>query len=65
MLTTQLDKAVTLFLYVIIIQFMLGMLTLIWVVPVWLGVIHQTGAFLLVAVAVYNYFLISNVKQTT
>ena len=65
MLPSHLDKAVTLFVYIIIIQFILGILTLIWVVPIWLGVMHQVGAFLLVAVAVYNYFLISNVHQTT
>ena len=63
-LTSQLNMAITLFLYIIIMQFFLGMLTLIWVVPVWLGVIHQAMAFLLVAIAVYNYFLISNVKIT-
>ena len=29
------------------VQFLLGVLTLIWAVPVWLGVVHQVGAFLL------------------
>ena len=31
------------------LQFLLGVLTLIWAVPVWLGVIHQVGAFFLLA----------------
>ena len=31
------------------VQFLLGVLTLIWAVPVWLGVVHQVGAFLLLA----------------
>ena len=47
MLTTQQNTAIILFLYIIIIQFFLGMLTLLWVVPIWLGVLHQAGAFLL------------------
>ena len=59
MLTSQQNTAVTLFLYIIIIQFFLGMLTLLWVVPIWLGVLHQAGAFFLLATSVYTYFLIS------
>lgn len=31
------------------LQFLLGVLTLIWAVPVWLGVVHQVGAFFLLA----------------
>ena len=31
------------------LQFLLGVLTLIWAVPVWLGVVHQIGAFFLLA----------------
>ena len=63
LLTPQQNTALTLFLYIVIIQFFLGILTLIWVVPVWLGVLHQSGAFLLLATAVYNYFLISHVQK--
>ena len=34
---------------VVILQFLLGVLTLIYQVPVWLGVAHQIGAFLLLS----------------
>ena len=63
MLTSQQNTAVTLFLYIIIIQFLLGMLTLLWVVPIWLAVLHQAGAFLLLATSVYTYFLISHTEN--
>ncbi|UOY05618.1 COX15/CtaA family protein [Muricauda sp. SCSIO 64092] len=36
------------------IQFLLGVLTLIWAVPVWLGVVHQVGAFLLLAAMTFT-----------
>ena len=36
-------------LYLVALQFILGVLTLIWAVPVWLGVAHQVGAFFLLA----------------
>ena len=34
-------------LYVVFIQFLLGVFTLLYAVPIWLGVVHQVGAFLL------------------
>jgi cytochrome c oxidase assembly protein subunit 15 len=34
-------------------QFLLGVFTLLYAVPVWLGVVHQVGAFLLLASVVY------------
>ena len=61
-LTPQQDFSTTALMNVVIVQFLLGMLTLIWVVPVWLGVLHQTGAFVLLAVWVYNYFLFCNTE---
>ena len=64
-LTPQQNVAVTLLLYIVIIQFTLGMLTLIWVVPIWLGVLHQAGAFLLLAISLYNSFLIHHVQKET
>lgn len=36
------------------LQFFLGVLTLIWAVPVWLGVAHQVGAFLLLAAMTFT-----------
>ena len=58
-LTLQQDTAITLLFYIVIIQFFLGMLTLLWVVPIYLGVLHQAGALLLLADSVYIYFLIN------
>jgi len=64
-LTPQQDFAITAFMNIVILQFVLGILTLIWVVPVWLGVLHQAGAFVLLATWVYIYFLFNNLKPRT
>lgn len=40
-------------LYAVGVQFLLGIFTLLYAVPVWLGVVHQVGAFLLLASVVY------------
>ena len=64
-ITPQQDFAITALMNVVIVQFLLGMLTLIWVVPVWLGVLHQAGAFVLLAAWVYSYFLITNIGNNT
>lgn len=47
---------VTFLIYGVTIQFILGVLTLIYQVPVVLGVLHQTGAFFLFAVSIYLMF---------
>jgi len=60
MLTEQQNRAITWFVYTVLIQFVLGIFTLLLTVPVWLGVLHQAGAFLLLADWVYIYFLVSN-----
>ncbi|MBC8256970.1 MAG: COX15/CtaA family protein [Candidatus Marinimicrobia bacterium] len=60
MLTPQQEKAVDWLLWAILIQFGLGVITLIMVVPVWLGVMHQAGAVVLLMTAVYNRFLLNN-----
>jgi cytochrome c oxidase assembly protein subunit 15 len=52
-LTKQQYTAVTLLAYGITIQFILGVLTLVYQVPVVLGVLHQTGAFFLFASSIY------------
>ncbi len=59
-LTLQQDRAITIFMNILIYQFLLGMLTLLWVVPIWLGVLHQAGALILVIGCTYTYFLINN-----
>ena len=55
-LLTQQYTAITLLVYGIMVQFILGVLTLIYQVPVVLGVLHQTGAFFLFACSVYLIF---------
>ena len=64
-LTLQQDFAITALMNIVIVQFLLGILTLLWVVPIWLGVLHQAGAFVLLAAWVLSYFLISNVTENT
>ncbi|MDP7028196.1 MAG: COX15/CtaA family protein [Candidatus Marinimicrobia bacterium] len=61
-LSPQQDFAITALMNIVILQFLLGMLTLIWVVPVWLGVAHQAGAVILVLSGVYCKFLLDNVE---
>ena len=61
-LTPQQDFAITALMNIVIVQFLLGMLTLIWVVPVWLGVLHQAGAVILLMTAVYIRFLLNSVE---
>ena len=62
-LTLQQDFSITALMNIVIVQFLLGMLTLILVVPVWLGVLHQAGAFVLLAAWVYSYFIITNIEK--
>lgn len=62
-LTRQQDRGVTLLVYGVTVQFMLGIFTLIYQVPVWLGVLHQTGAFFLFTVCIYLIFHLSRKPQ--
>lgn len=39
---------------IVFVQFLLGVFTLLYAVPVWLGVIHQVGALLLLGAVVYS-----------
>lgn len=48
-LTSLQEKAINALLFLVILQFFLGVLTLIYGVPLWLGVAHQVGAFFLLA----------------
>jgi len=57
-LTKQQYRAVTFLIYGLTVQFILGVLTLLYHVPVVLGVLHQTGAFFLFASCVYLLFLV-------
>ncbi len=62
-LTPQQVKAIDWLLWAILIQFGLGVLTLIMVVPVWLGVLHQAGAVILLMTAVYIRFLLNSIES--
>ncbi len=42
--------------YAVILQIILGIFTLLYAVPVWLGIIHQVGAFILFASVIYLLF---------
>ncbi|MGZ3932309.1 MAG: COX15/CtaA family protein [Bacteroidia bacterium] len=55
-LTKQQQKGVTLLIYGVTLQFMLGIFTLLYQVPIVLGALHQTGAFFLFAVSIYLLF---------
>lgn len=52
-LTKQQYTGVTLLIYGVTVQFILGVFTLLYQVPVVLGILHQTGAFFLFASSVY------------
>jgi len=51
--STQKKSLITL-IVIVFTQFMLGVFTLLYAVPVWLGVTHQVGAFFLLGAVVYS-----------
>ena len=53
-LTSLQTKGINGLLIMVGIQFLLGVLTLIYVVPVWLGVLHQVGAFILLSAMTFT-----------
>ena len=55
-LTTKQYQSITLLIYGITIQFILGVFTLLYQVPLILGVLHQTGAFFLFAASIYAIY---------
>lgn len=55
-LTKQQNLGVNLLIFGVTIQFMLGVFTLLYQVPVALGALHQTGAFFLFAACIYLLF---------
>ena len=56
-------RGVTFLIYGITIQFMLGVYTLLYQVPILLGTLHQTGAFFLFATTIYLLFHFRKVKS--
>ncbi len=52
--TKHQDKGIYALLIVVTLQFVLGVLTLLLQVPVWLGVAHQVGAFILLSTMVFT-----------
>jgi heme a synthase len=62
-LNMEQTRAVTFLIYGVTIQFILGVLTLIYQVPVIMGALHQTGAFFLFTAAIYLLFLIRQTSQ--
>jgi cytochrome c oxidase assembly protein subunit 15 len=53
-LNTAQKKSFHLLIGVISFQFFLGVFTLLYAVPVWLGVLHQAGAFILLGAVVFS-----------
>ncbi len=61
-LSKQQNFGLTLLIYGVTVQFILGVLTLLYQVPVVMGALHQTGAFFLFASSIYFLFHLSNKK---
>lgn len=55
-LTKSIYNGITLLIYGLTVQFILGVLTLLYNVPIVLGTLHQTGAFFLFAVSIFLIF---------
>lgn len=55
-LTKMQNYGITFLIYGVTVQFVLGILTLVYQVPVVLGVLHQSGAFFLFSVCVFLLF---------
>lgn len=53
-LTKQQQKGINTLLILVGFQFLLGVLTIIYAVPLWLGVAHQIGAFLLLSAMTFT-----------
>lgn len=57
-------RAASFMLAAVLLQFCLGVATLLLAVPVSLAVLHQTGAFILLATAVYTNFVFTRVSKS-
>ncbi len=64
-LTKQQYIGISLLIYGVTIQFILGVLTLLYQVPVIMGALHQTGAFFLFLSCIYLLFHLFNKKTTS
>jgi cytochrome c oxidase assembly protein subunit 15 len=53
-LNSSQNKSLIALIVVVFFQFLLGVFTLVYAVPVWLGVTHQVGAFFLLGAVVYS-----------
>ncbi|WP_296381606.1 COX15/CtaA family protein [Winogradskyella sp.] len=53
-LTSFQTKGINGLLIMVGVQFLLGVLTLVYAVPVWLGVLHQVGAFILLSTMIFT-----------
>jgi cytochrome c oxidase assembly protein subunit 15 len=53
-LTSYQWRGVNMLLIMVAVQFLLGVLTIIFQVPVWLGVAHQIGAFILLSIMTFT-----------
>ena len=53
-LTTFQNKGVNALVLMVLVQFTLGIFTILLAVPVWLGVLHQIGAFILLSCMVFT-----------
>ncbi|MGK7393594.1 MAG: COX15/CtaA family protein [Candidatus Cyclobacteriaceae bacterium M3_2C_046] len=47
------SSGVTMMMVMVALQVLMGIYTLVWAVPVWLGVLHQAGAFILLGMNIY------------
>lgn len=63
-LTKAQNTGVTFLIYGVTIQFILGVLTLVYQVPVIMGALHQTGAFFLFSVTIYLIFQLFNTSKS-
>jgi heme a synthase len=61
-LSPQQNLGVTLLIYGVTLQFILGVLTLLYNVPVVMGALHQSGAFFLFGASIYLIFHLFNKK---
>jgi cytochrome c oxidase assembly protein subunit 15 len=63
-LSKQQHFGITLLIYGVTIQFILGVLTLLYHVPIILGALHQSAAFFLFLSCIYLLFHLFNKKST-
>ena len=55
-------RAAVILLLTVVLQASLGIWTLLWQVPLWLGLLHQGGALLVLAAAGWNLHMVLNLS---